>query len=124
MEQSDQATRVWKEKESGSKANEAALQKQISDWEAKIQELKQSLTVLEAEREHSLGALPKYLAEQYSKLRKSVRGASVVPIRKEQCGGCHMKVSQNLINEVRRGQRLMTCESCSRIVYLEEVPAV
>jgi predicted nucleic acid-binding Zn-ribbon protein len=123
MEQSDQAARIGKEKESGSKANEAGLQKQISDWETKAKELEQSITALDAERQQALGALPKYLADQYSKLRKGVRGASVVPIRKEQCGGCHMKVSQNLINEVRRGQRLMTCESCSRIVYLEEVPA-
>ena len=54
------------------------------------------------------------------KLRKGKRGAGIVPIRNEQCSGCHMKVSQNLINEVRRGQKMMTCESCSRIVYLEE----
>src|SRR6266403_5228479 len=35
MEQSDQAARVWKEKEAASKTDEAALLKQISDWEAK-----------------------------------------------------------------------------------------
>src|SRR4029077_14619973 len=103
--------------------NEAALEKQIADWEAKTKELEEAITAMDAERQQALAALPKYLAEQYSKLRKSLRGASVVPIRKEQCGGCYMKVSQNLINDVRRGQRLMTCESCSRIVYLEEVPA-
>ena len=54
------------------------------------------------------------------KKREANIKAAVVPIRSEQCSGCHMKVSQNLINEVRRGLKLMTCESCSRIVYLEE----
>jgi len=123
MEQMDQASRIWKEKESGSKANEAGLQKQISDWEAKQQELQQVLSSKESERAQALSALSKGLADHYSKIRTGKRGAAVVPIRKEQCSGCHMKVSQNLINEVRRGQKLMTCESCSRIVYLEEVPA-
>ena len=123
MEQSDQAARVWKEKESAAKTDEVALQKQIADWEAKHKELEQTIAAKETGREQAFAELPKELAESYKKLRNGYRGAAVVPIRKEQCSGCHMKVSQNLINEVRRGQRLMTCESCSRIVYLEEVVA-
>ena len=124
MELIDQATRVWKEKESGSKNHESDLLKQISDLESKQTELAQTLETHKTEREQAFAALPKELAGPYNKLRhgKHVKWA-VVPIRKEQCSGCHMKVSQNLINEVRRGQKLMTCESCSRIVYLEEVPA-
>ena len=124
MEQADQAARVWKEKEAASKAGEAAIQKQISDWETKQKELEQILAGKEAERDQVFSGLPKNLGESYKKLRSGYRGAAVVPIRKEQCSGCHMKVSQNLINEVRRGQKLMACESCSRIVYLEEAPVV
>jgi predicted nucleic acid-binding Zn-ribbon protein len=125
MEQMDQAGRNWKEKEAGSKAHEAGILKQISDWEAKQKELEQVLVTRDAERAQAFSALPKNLADQYNKLRngKYIK-AAVVPVRSEQCAGCHMKVSQNLINELRRGQKLMTCESCSRIVYLEEVPAV
>jgi len=124
MEQMDQATRTWKEKEAGSKSHESGLLSQISDLEHKKTELEQSLAAKLAERDQTFSTLPKDLAGQYNKLRngKHVK-AAVVPIRSEQCSGCHMKVSQNLINEVRRGQKLMTCESCSRIVYLEEVPA-
>jgi uncharacterized protein len=123
MEQGDQAGRLWKEKEAATKVNEASLQKQISDWEAKQKELEQTLASKESERTQAFSVLSKDLAAQYSKIRNGKRGAAVVPIRKEQCSGCHMKVSQNLINEVRRGQKIMTCESCSRIVYLEEVIA-
>jgi predicted nucleic acid-binding Zn-ribbon protein len=120
MEQIDQANKSWKEKETSYKANEAGLLKQVSDWEAKQKELEQILTGKQAERQSAFEALPKNLSAQYDKLRKGKRGAAVAPIRNEQCSGCHMKVSQNLINEVRRGQRMMTCESCSRIVYLED----
>jgi predicted nucleic acid-binding Zn-ribbon protein len=123
MEQIDQAGRVWKEKESGSKAQESGLLKEITDLEARQQELQQALAAKESEREQALSSLSKSLADQYNKLRNGKRGAALVPILKEQCSGCHMKVSQNLINEVRRGQKLVTCESCSRIVYLEEVLA-
>jgi predicted nucleic acid-binding Zn-ribbon protein len=124
MEQTDQATRMWKEKETSSKSNEAGLLKQISDWEAKQKELEQAIQSKNAERDQAFAGLPKNLADNYARLRGGKRtGAAVVPIRSEQCSGCHMKISQNIINEVRRGQKLMTCENCSRIVYLEEVPA-
>jgi len=123
MEQIDLANKTWKEKEASHKGNEAGLLKQISDWEAKQKELEQAISAKQAEREQLVGALPKNLSDQYNRLRKGKRGAGIVPIRNEQCSGCHMKVSQNLINELRRGQKMMTCESCSRIVYLEEVPA-
>ena len=124
MEQMDQATRTWKEKEAGSKSFEAGVLKQISDAETKQKELEQSIAAKQTERDQALGTLPKNLADQYNRLRSGKRtGAAVVPIRSEQCFGCHMKISQNVINEVRRGQKLMTCENCSRIVFLEEVPA-
>jgi len=123
MEQIDLANKSWKEKEFSFKANEAGLIKQISDWEARQKELEQTLAGKQSERLSAFESLPKNLSAQYDKLRKGKRGASIVPIRKEQCAGCHMKVSQNLINEVRRGQKMMTCESCSRIVYLEEAVA-
>jgi predicted nucleic acid-binding Zn-ribbon protein len=120
MDQTDQATRVWKDREVSSKSAESDLQRQISDWEAKAKQLEGQITGKNAERVQAAEAMSKNLTEPYERLHKNRRGAAVVPIRNEQCGGCHMKVSQNLINEVRRGQKLMTCESCSRIVYLEE----
>lgn len=121
MEQIDQANRSWKEKETAAKAEETDFQRQISDWETKQKNLEELAAQKKTEREQSTGALNKALFEQYQRLRQGGRGSAVVPLRSEQCSGCHMKVSQNLINEVRRGQKLMTCESCSRIVYLEEV---
>jgi predicted nucleic acid-binding Zn-ribbon protein len=123
MEQIDLANKTWREKETNYKANESGLLKQISDWEAKQAELMQTLAGKQTERKTAFEVLPKDLAAQYDKLRKGKRGAAIAPIRNEQCSGCHMKVSQNLINEVRRGQKMMTCESCSRIVYLEETVA-
>jgi predicted nucleic acid-binding Zn-ribbon protein len=123
MDRVDQANKSWKEKESSYKANESGLLKQITDWEARQKELEQSIAGKRTERQAAFEALPKNLSAQYDKLRKGKRGAAVAPIRHEQCSGCHMKVSQNLINEVRRGQKMMTCESCSRIVYLEEALA-
>ena len=77
MEQTDQAQRVWKEKEAGSKSFEAGLLKQISDWEAKQKELDQSIAAKLAEREQSLSTLPKEFggAVQQAAQRQTRRGS-------------------------------------------------
>jgi uncharacterized protein len=123
MEQMDQATKVWKEKESSAKGIEADFQRQIGELESQQNSVAEKISAKEAERGSSSSSLPRALTEQYDRLRNNKRSNAVVPLRNEQCAGCHMSVSQNLINEVRRGLKLMTCETCSRIVYLEEVPA-
>lgn len=123
MDKIDQASKVWKEKEASAKGVENGLQQQISEWESKQKALETAAEQKKQERDGLVAALPAKLREPYEGLRSHKRTNAVVPIRKEQCTGCHMRVSQNLINEVQRGQKLMTCESCSRIVYLEEAPA-
>jgi len=122
MEQIDQANKIWKEKEASAKGVEAGLQKQISDWESKQKDLESQTVQKQTERESEMTALDKKLVEPYERLRSNKRTNAVVPIRKEQCTGCHMKVSQNLLNEIRRGQKIMACESCARLVYLEAQP--
>ena len=123
MDKIDQAQRTWKEREAAFKVSESDRLKQISDWEAKQKNLEDVLAQKQKDREALVETYPKKLVSTYQRLRDGKRGAVIVPIKAEQCSGCHMKVSPNLINEVKRGQSLMACESCSRIVYLEEVPA-
>lgn len=123
MEQIDGANKIWKEKEGSAKNVEAGLQKQIADWENKQKELDAQTAQKQTERDGVADALAPVLRGPYDRLRQNKRMNAVVPIRNEQCAGCHMKVSPNLVNELRRGQKLMTCESCSRIVFLEEAPA-
>jgi len=122
MEQIDTANKSWKEKEAAAKGVQDGFQKQISEWESKQQAIESQIQQKVAEREAEAGALDAKLIEPYNRLRQNKRVNAVVPVRKEQCMGCHMKVSQNLLNEIRRGQKMMPCESCARIVYLEEVP--
>lgn len=122
MDNIEQANKLWKEKEASAKGIENGLQAQISEWETKQKGIETAADQKKQERDALVAALPVKLREPYEGLRSHKRTNAVVPIRKEQCTGCHMRVSPNLINELHRGQKLMTCESCARIVYLEETP--
>jgi hypothetical protein len=43
----------------------------------------------------------------------------VVAIREGMCGGCHLKISYNVDSEIRKGDKLLTCDQCGRIVFWE-----
>ncbi len=123
MDQVDQFARLCKEREKAAQQAETELRQRIADGEARQKALEQQISEKQTSRDQLIAQYPRSLCEQYERVRKSKKGMAVVPLRLEQCSGCHMKVSQHLINEVRRGQKLIVCESCSRIVYLEEVRA-
>ena len=44
----------------------------------------------------------------------------VVPLEHRVCSGCHIVLTAQDENLVRKGERLVFCEHCSRILYLPE----
>ncbi len=119
MEKVDQAQRVWKERENTAKSTEGQRQAKIAEWETKGKNLEEQKAQKQKERDDLGASFSPTLLERYQRLRNGKKGAVVVPLKGEQCSGCHMRVSPNLVNEVKRGQAMMVCEHCSRIVYLE-----
>lgn len=43
----------------------------------------------------------------------------IVPIHEMRCMGCHLKISNDVLNQARAASAITRCESCGRIVYLE-----
>lgn len=120
MEKADQAQKVWKERETTAKSVEGQRQSRIGEWETQAKNLEALIAQKKQEREAAAGGFPKPLVEKYDRLRGAKKGAVVVQIKNGQCAGCHMALSQNVMNEVKRGQNMMVCENCSRIVYFPE----
>lgn len=60
----------------------------------------------------------------YEKLLKNKKDRVVVPIEKRTCSGCHIVLTAQHENLVRKGDRLVFCEHCSRILYWQEAEVV
>ena len=68
-----------------------------------------------------MGELDRNLLKRYEKIRSARDGIAVVAIQGENCGGCFTTIPPQVINEAKKGDRILTCESCGRIiVFLEE----
>jgi hypothetical protein len=57
----------------------------------------------------------------YTRIRNSKKsGAALVPMRQEVCGGCHMYLRPQIVNEIMAGEKIHTCQHCGRLLYHPE----
>lgn len=61
------------------------------------------------------------LLQIYERLLKNKKDRVIVPIENRTCSGCHIVLTAQHENLVRKGENLIFCEHCSRIHYWQEV---
>jgi hypothetical protein len=78
------------------------------------------LESLENERSEFCKAIDEGLLKKYDILRQKKEGLSISPVVNGICQACHMGIPPQKFNELIRGDALMTCPCCSRIIYWGE----
>jgi uncharacterized protein len=94
-------------------AEAAGRLKAIAAEEARERE---GVAAIEAERATLLTRLTPGTRSRYERIRVSKDGRAVVPILKGACGGCYRGQPPQMLQEARRGDRLLTCDGCGRLL--------
>ena len=92
---------IEKEKEDARRVT-AEDQKKLSEWNAKRDSLRHGIS--------------EDVLRQYERVAK-FRGTGLAEVRDQKCMGCQVKLRPQTYNEVRNGEKVMVCESCSRVYY-------
>ncbi|MDC7243397.1 MAG: zinc ribbon domain-containing protein [Pleomorphochaeta sp.] len=64
--------------------------------------------------------ISKELFNKFSSIVKNKAGSGIVPIHDNVCGGCHMLLPVQFVNDVRGLEKIEFCPYCSRVLYFEE----
>jgi predicted nucleic acid-binding Zn-ribbon protein len=56
----------------------------------------------------------------YAELMKKKGGRAVVLLAGQTCGGCRVTLASGKAQQVRRGQELITCTNCERILVAHD----
>jgi predicted nucleic acid-binding Zn-ribbon protein len=88
-----------------------ARQQQAAKMEGEMSELASARAKIVAELTREAVAL----FEHVSRARK---GHAMAEARDHMCTACHVRLRPQVFNDVRRGDRLVQCESCTRILYV------
>ena len=70
------------------------------------------------ERERLVAALPKTMGALYVRISARIRdGVAVAEARNGACMACFMALRPQAMAQVRRGEEVITCDNCNRILY-------
>lgn len=59
------------------------------------------------------------LLSKYDRIKQGKKGLAVVECHDGVCRGCHMHIQPQLYNELVRGDRLIICPSCQRMLFVK-----
>jgi uncharacterized protein len=85
-----------------------------------IKALEREFKRLEKERVSLGKTIDEDLLKKYDFLRERKGGVVVSPVIKGVCQTCHLDIPPQRFNELIRGDKLMTCPNCIRIIYWGE----
>jgi uncharacterized protein len=86
------------------------------DEQARVQQ--QQLDAGRAEHERLLRELPKATSALYNRISARIRdGIALAEARNGACMACYMALRPQVMADVRRGEEIITCDNCNRILY-------
>ena len=93
-------------------------EKRLKSFDDETRNQSEQLTVARAEREKVSAALPKAMSSLYSRISARIRdGVAVAEARNRSCTACFMSLRPQVMAEIRRGEEVITCDNCGRILY-------
>jgi len=110
-----------KESLKGSELSSMNLEKEIS---ANISLINEEGAGIKAQRDALATKANQELLQIYNRLLHNKKDRVVVPVENRTCSGCHIVLTAQHENLVRKGDNLVFCEHCSRIHYWQESEAL
>ena len=108
----------------GLEENRAALQANIAEQKAEVQAridtLEEGIAKDNAVRDEIVKGLPSSVIRRYTLLREQRRGLAVAEAKGGSCLGCNMNLPPQLYNSLFRGDDLITCPHCQRMLLLHQ----
>ncbi len=119
MENIDSYSNMLKEKEKKLKEEEVKILEQIKSLEEKKKNLEEQIKTQENKRREFSNTIKLDILKKYEHIRESKEdGVAIAAIENNHCGCCRIKLPPQVINEVSKGNDLVLCDNCTRILYL------
>lgn len=101
------------------------MHKELAEKEAELAEIQKASEKerkkLEDRRAAVEAQIKKPDLSTYLRVRKARGGKAVATIKRESCSGCHSVIRPNNLLEIRKEDKIHTCEYCGRILISDRI---
>jgi uncharacterized protein len=94
--------------------------RQLTILQEKIDSIGDTVSDKKSERQTIVKEIPRRTISVYERVRKGKGGSAVVAVKGRACSACHKALTPKLVQEIRRGDRIYTCENCGRVLYWDD----
>ena len=95
----------------GSRSKEVATQ---------VAKLKTEMGGLEKQRKELRKGVPAPLVKRYEFIRQRRNGTAISPVFEGVCSGCHMNILPQQFIDLQKGEEIIQCPHCQRILYWQD----
>ena len=82
------------------------------------------MDVLKQERTKIIAEMEPKVASEYERIRKGRAGVAIAEVVGGRCSKCNILVRPQFMQELKRGDSIMVCESCKRMLYVNPPKSV
>ena len=118
MERVEENKNAVQELEAQAQEAQKVFDVEKASLEAESTELTNELTDLTQQQQQVADTVEKPLLARYNRLKIMRKGYAVAEVQEGSCGGCRLQLPPQLVAEVRRGNELMDCSYCHRILFM------
>ncbi len=119
MEQYESLKKRLEEESNLCEEEEKSLAEESGKVEKSAAKLSSQKSAIEKERETKIKDVPANLLKKYDLLREKRNGLAVVAVTEGICHGCHMNIPPQLYNELLKDEKLLSCPTCNRIMFIK-----
>jgi uncharacterized protein len=102
---------------------EKVFNEQKKKVEDQLKEIDEKLSQLDVQRKRIVPEIDKKIIGQYERILSNRDGLAIVEVKNDICMGCNMLVPAQVINLIKMYDRMVTCEVCNRILFLNDAQA-
>ena len=118
MEGNELLERQIKATESELKTQSAAVEKEKTDARILTEQDEKRLGELRAERTRLREGIGEGALATYDRVARA-RKTGLAEARSQLCGACHVMLRPQTWNELKGGEKIITCDSCGRILFYD-----
>ena|SRR3989338_479395 len=98
---------------------EAEHQVKVKLLEEKAKSMREEIDLFSKQKCEKIKEVKPEIAQLYEQIVLKKHGIAFVKVQGEVCGACQMRLRPQILNEVMQKEKVVICESCSRMLYTD-----